>query len=86
MAFTKAYTFSMPTLSERVTGIQRLIDAQLEELRLKKQGELVYLRMFISDNPEGYPNLETKLQYAYEIVGWQVSFAYSPEGTEIILS
>ena len=89
MALARTYAFTMPTLSERVVGLQRLIDEKLKELRLKKDRgcEPVYLRMAIYDDPDGYSPLEEILQNVYESAGWRVSFANTREGaTEIILS
>ncbi len=86
MALAKTYAFIMPTLSERVTGLQKLIDAELEVLRLKKDHSEVYLRMKIYDNPDGFPDLEKTLRKAYESAGWRVGFGKCCEGIEIILS
>lgn len=85
MPLTRTYAFSTPTLNVRVLGITILINKKIDELRLKKDREQIYLRMIISDNPNGYPDLEARLRKDYEESGWDVSFVYSTEGTEIIL-
>lgn len=86
MALSKDFISTQPSLRERVFGFQKLIDCELRVLRLKKAGTRVCLRMTVSDNHRGDPELEKALKDAYEFFGWRVGFAYSPSGAEIILS
>ena len=87
MALAKDYAFTMPSLREKVVGMEEMIDRELNVLRLKKNRTAVFLRMDISDSKTGDPELEKALRQAYESQGWRVHFQHGAfgVGTEIIL-